>query len=994
MKNKKALAFFLLLVFPASQANAYWVWSPKEGKFVNAEGATQDSAEEQFDYAMKLYREKNLDGAKDKFKEILKKYPNSPKAPESEYRLGMIFEEKGDYLKAFKVYKSLVETYPQSERFNEVIEREFRIGNVFLSGRKAKLAGLEILPSLPKAVDVFSHIVKNAPYSDFGDKAQYQLGLAYKKWKHYGEAVEAFQAIIDQYPQSELVSQARYEVAENSFLRSASNTRDQRALDEASKQVTRFLDRYPDANTAEKATQIRQEIDEKNAEKNYRIGLYYEGDNYVESALIYYQDVVTRYPETQWGKKAAQKLQSLKEPAKYVSQQQTALDEQEHALENKLKSLEAGKDEVEKDITRRSLERLKKHKKTLEKDKKDTMGRRKGDLVRREKELKQKYKNLEAKKKLLKKNPSEDLKNAIGRWESSLDKEKSELASERAQLEGWNKELGIRDKVDMSFLPFVGPGPTELQKVQSIEAKRFYKISEKKKNILEEKETLYKHYSEVSTILQQPVVSGPAASASAAAPVSPDKLKSLQEENARLESELKEKTALYEKHYGKSALAAITGGFKKSIDVLNPFDDSKPMDAQQLLEHQMHLKEQIAAEQNLIQTLSQALDSQLALEEQKRLMEQLQKKEKADPKELRKQTRALERQIRGGYEEIEARHKHKQQLLKQLDQELKTRESQDPAIIQITRKVSSPVVGAGRLAKAFFVGLPHEDEQLTKAAAKSQDTSAIKKLEEQIRDESLLMEAKNQEITNQRKELEILKAQGSISGGYKFRAVFIDVPYMFFDEAMDSAKRLIPKKDREAMLVNRVHNETEKLEKLKAQLKGVDEKISKLPKEAGAKAEVKEAEPAKAENKAESGEKVAPKEVLQKEIETLHTKLELQANEAKEQVLASGVKDGKKITPVTDSKQAKKLSKELREIQESLADLIRKESKLEKEEKSILEKRISRIEKEMKKNHSQAVSQDLLTEKERMEDRLSQLETRQDFLTQELKRFEPLETGK
>src|SRR3989338_5182899 len=159
MKMKKVYAFLLLLIFPSASSQAYWVWSPEAGKFVNAEGAAQDSAEEQFDYAMKLYREKNLEEASEKFKEILKRYPQARVAPESQYRLGLILEEKGDYLKAFKAYKSLVKSYPQSERFNEVIEREFRIGNVFLSGKKAKLAGLEILPSLPRAAKIFEHIV-------------------------------------------------------------------------------------------------------------------------------------------------------------------------------------------------------------------------------------------------------------------------------------------------------------------------------------------------------------------------------------------------------------------------------------------------------------------------------------------------------------------------------------------------------------------------------------------------------------------------------------------------------------------------------------------------------------------------------------------------------------------------------------------------------------------------------------------------------------------
>lgn len=991
MRNKKVLVFLLLLIFPAVTANAYWVWSPQEGKFVNAEGAAQDSAEEQFDYAMKLYREKNFEAAEKKFREILKNYPQSVKAPEAQYRLGIVYEETGDYLKAFRAYRRLVETYPQSERFAEVIEREFRIGNVFLGGRKAKFAGLEILPSLPKAVEVFKHIVEQAPYSEFGDKAQFQMGAAFKKWRHFGEAVDAFQGVIDQYPSSELVPQARYEVAECSFLRSASNVRDQRAMEEASRQVTRFLGRYPDTESAEKASKIRQEIDEKNAEKNYRIGLYYEKENFVESALIYYQDVVARYPETLWGQKASDKLRSLKEPAKYATQQQAVLDEQQRALENKVRTLEKSGDSVELDIAKRRLERLSKHQKTFEKDKKEGIERRKKDLVRREKELKEKFKNLEKKQKRFAKNESPDFRSAMDRWYASLVEEKETLAQERNQLAGWRDELGIpQSALDLSFLPFMGAQTTELQKIQSIEAKKFFKIAEAKKNILDEKETLYKHYGEVSSMLGQKPL--PVALEKTEGVLDAGKVKAIQQEIQQLEKQIQNADQIYGKHYGKSALSSVVGGVRKSLDksvsFFNPFDGKglEGMAQQELLERQMHLKEQIVAEQNLIQTLTQALDSQLALEEQKRMLSKLGVKPGGDPNKLRKDLRALERAIRRGYEEIEERHEHKKGLLKELQAELKRRETEDPAIVRTVRAVGAPAVGAGKLVKAFFVGLPHEDVEITKQASNLQGgaSETVKRLEEEIKTESILIQAKNRELESKRKELEILKAQASLAGGYKFRSVFIDVPYMFFDEAMESAKRLVPKKDRDALLVERLDNETARLEKLKEELKKTEARIASLDKTVPA-APAKPAAPEK---------NIPSEEILKKEIQTLQTQLEAKNSAYEQQRLQGLAPASQNKTPAkiiqTSSKEARKLSKELTEIEDSLSELIRKETELETEERIILEKRISHIEKEVRKAHSKAVVQDLIQEKEHMEERISQLESRQDFLTQEIKRFQPL----
>ncbi len=69
----KVITFFLLLAFLSSNVQAYWVWSPEEGKFVNPEGASQDSAEEQYDYAMQFYKEKNLDEALKQLENLIKK---------------------------------------------------------------------------------------------------------------------------------------------------------------------------------------------------------------------------------------------------------------------------------------------------------------------------------------------------------------------------------------------------------------------------------------------------------------------------------------------------------------------------------------------------------------------------------------------------------------------------------------------------------------------------------------------------------------------------------------------------------------------------------------------------------------------------------------------------------------------------------------------------------------------------------------------------------
>jgi outer membrane assembly lipoprotein YfiO len=1014
MKTKKVLTFFFLFVFPSLSLQAYWVWSPETGKFVNPESGAQDSAEEQYDTAMKLFRDKNLDAAEEKIKEILKRHPNSKTAPEAQYRLGTIYEEKNDFLKAFKAYKVLVETYPQSERFNEVIEREFRIANLFLSGKKAKLAGLEILPSLPRAAEVFQHIVKYAPYSDYGDKAQFHLGLTYKKWGHFGDAVEAFQAVIDQYPQSELVPQARYQIAESSYARSASEYRDQRALDDASKQVDRFIERYPDSSTNEKAARLKQAIDEKNAEKNYRIALYYEKDSYIQSALIYYEDAAKRYPNTKWGEKAAQKIKTLKAPAEYLNNQEKELTQELQTLEQQLKAIPE-KDDLERGTLKRKIELLEKRQKALDKNKKESIDRREEDLKRRERELKEKFKNLEEKKKLAKGNPSEDFKRALERWRASLVEENDALMAERKQLQGWREEMGLPEKKGFDFLPFIGEGPSEMDKVRQIEAKKLYKLSEEKNALLEEKEVLYKQHSEVSALLKQ--AGAPAARASNnQAPLSDAQLKSLQLEIEAAQSELKEKKEIYEKRYGKTNWAAwvtkpgqvlsssggaVAKSLDKSIDRINPFSGEEKNENQQtLLEKRMHLREKISAQESIVQTLSEAFNEELAMQERKRLLASLNKEEKPDPKELRKTIKGLEKEIRGGYEEIQDRDQKKAQLVEQLDALLKNKEAQDPAFVKTGRAIAAPFVGTGRFFKSFLFGLPHKDIEVSKSAdkvsAESPNAQQMKNLKEEIELESIMIEAKSREIVNQQKELEIVKAQASLAGGYQFRPVLIRVPYLFINEAIDNARKAIPKKDRQELIINRLNEESEKLESYKKQLQTLESRIDTSQ-------TTETSEPVKAQKTTES-KPLSEQDRMKQEIQELSAKLEQAQKDYSEkysdfqQSKKASAKQTKEIAKLQNkaskesSERKQKLEEELQGIDREITKLIQKEAELEAEETTILEKRIQHIDRAVQKVESRVISQDLLTERERMESRLTDLESRKDYLSKELRRFDFAET--
>lgn len=1047
MKIKKVLAFFLLAFVPSLTCYSYWVWSPESGKFVNPEGAAQDTVGEQYDYAMSLYEEGKVDDAIDQLKNLLKNNRGAKTAPEAQYRLGTMLEEKNDYYKAFKAYQVILESYPQSDRINEVIERSFRIGNLFLSGQKAKLLGLEVLPSLPKAVEIFQSIVDKAPFSDFGDQAQFRLGLTYKKWGRYDEAVEAFEKLINDYPRSDLVAQARFQVAETAYVKSNVAMRDQRALDSAAGHLDNFLDRYPDSTASEKASKLRQEIDEKNAEKNYRIAAYYEKTNYLESAMIYYEDVSKRYPHTRWGQKAAEKISSLKEPVLFLREREKETQAEIDQLEARLQSA-VEKGSIEEGQAQRQLERMRERLKSIDKTKTASLKSREDDISRRESELKQKYKNLDKKKKLLEKNESEDLRDAILRWEASLRREGDDLALERQQLEEWKTSFGMEGGGAFDWVPFIGEGPTDVEKVRSIDSRKLFKVAEEKKGLLSEKELLYKQQGEVRTQLttlrrqalgiadDQGAFLDSVASGNEDFALKQEKVESGAEQIKALEIELEAARKEYQSKYGKGPVESILEIPSQVVRVsgeamqrLNPFSSQRLEDktVEQLQELESHTAEKVRNQEQLVRSLSEAFNDELAGQEQRRLMESLQGAESADPRQIRKTIKNLEKEIRSAYEEIADRDERKTELVHELDALMKQDRQGESSLGGAGRVVTAPVRGIVRGTKNFLFGKPSKDQEvmedsLNVASGDSALSAEARRLREQIELESLLIDAKHWEIRQLQIELEAAQAQASMAGGFKFRSSIVDVPYAFIGNAIENARKIVPKKDRSEVIVSQIDRETSELKGYREELDAIRSELVSRGKKPAVEETVQpkgearvldewinelkdESEPAAAaETQATpvSEQEKAEEAALQARIRDLEQRLHTrQAMYEKEKSLLlteieAFMRETSEHTEKKDwTKQDRKIQSrsrdlkgELEGIERDIVKLIEKENELQESETGVLEKRIEKIDLLVQKAVTRTAQQDLLNERQKLVDQLDQLKSREKFLTQELEQFQ------
>jgi len=295
-----------------NSAYAFWIWSPKTGKWVNPKYAVKPTPPEQLDYALRFYQENRLKEARREFERLLQHYPKSKEAADAQYYLGEIEVKQDRLYDAYLAYQKVIDKYPFSSKISEIIEKEFNIAEQFMQGHKRKALGIS-LPVENPAIEIFRKVIDNSTYGPLAAEAQYKLGLILKSLGQFFEAEDEFSKVIKNYPQSEWVTAAEFQIAECRASISPSPDYDQEATREAKERFEDFILSHSDAMLSQQAEKNIQQLQEREAQGYYDTAVFYEKQQAYDAARIYYNIVVKDYPRSLWAAKALSKLQALEE---------------------------------------------------------------------------------------------------------------------------------------------------------------------------------------------------------------------------------------------------------------------------------------------------------------------------------------------------------------------------------------------------------------------------------------------------------------------------------------------------------------------------------------------------------------------------------------------------------------------------------------------------------------------------------------------------------
>ncbi len=294
----------------SSPSYAFWIWSPKTGSWKSPKQSVKPTPKGQLKVIQELYDGKKYQEALEESQKLIKHYPKAYEASEAQLFIGLSLEGMQKFYEGYKAYQKVIDKYPFSSRIDEIIERQLKIGQTFMSGEKRKAAGID-LPVENPSIEIFRKVVENSPYGKHAAQAQYLLGMILKNVSRFQEAHDEFEKVVTTYPESEWASPAKFQVADCASKIAPKAEYDQELTQEAKKKFEEFVKSQPDAALQEEARSQIDSLKEKEAQGNLHTAGFYEKQKKYDAARIYYQEIVNNCSYCESASIAREKLKEL-----------------------------------------------------------------------------------------------------------------------------------------------------------------------------------------------------------------------------------------------------------------------------------------------------------------------------------------------------------------------------------------------------------------------------------------------------------------------------------------------------------------------------------------------------------------------------------------------------------------------------------------------------------------------------------------------------------
>lgn len=235
----------------------------------------------------------------------------SPACEEAMNFAGQASMARGRYWDAYKWYERQLAAYPNGTFFARALDREYKIGDAFMDGRKRRAMKILRLSARDDGIDILMRIVAHAPGTLIAERAMLRIADYHYDREQYLEAIKAYDHFVRSNRQSRQLAYAMLRAAKGTVMLYRGVEFDIAPLLDATVRFQVLRDAFPKLAQRENADTILEEIRLQQAHKQYHTGRFYQRTHHLKAARAYFRSVLARYPGTEWAEKAKEKLDVL-----------------------------------------------------------------------------------------------------------------------------------------------------------------------------------------------------------------------------------------------------------------------------------------------------------------------------------------------------------------------------------------------------------------------------------------------------------------------------------------------------------------------------------------------------------------------------------------------------------------------------------------------------------------------------------------------------------
>jgi outer membrane protein assembly factor BamD len=310
------VAIVVVLAAAVPRMSADLVWSPGAGWHVEGgalatlTGVDGRNALELMNKARAEEEGRHWHSALKLYHKVTTRYGSSAYAAEALYRIGRIYQENKEYFKSFDSYQTMLQLYPSSQKFNQVVAEQYRIASLLLDGARPRVWGwFPGFRNRERAVEYFERIIANAPYSDYAPLSLMDVAKGQRMLGGTEEAIDALDRMINTYPRSVLTPDAYLKLANAYASLVAGPYYDQESTRQAVTYYEDYLILFPGDSGAAEAEKGLAKMKRTLAESKVILADYYfkYRKNY-QAAKVFYNEAITVYPDSEVANRAKAKL--------------------------------------------------------------------------------------------------------------------------------------------------------------------------------------------------------------------------------------------------------------------------------------------------------------------------------------------------------------------------------------------------------------------------------------------------------------------------------------------------------------------------------------------------------------------------------------------------------------------------------------------------------------------------------------------------------------